>query len=106
MWFYYKILFHYIGISQYHLFIKNEMGISENNPIDLSKIKHPFLNVVASKDDLVAPASSKALNDVIGSSDKSIIEFNSGHHVGACISSRAHKELCPSVGNWLKERGS
>jgi polyhydroxyalkanoate synthase subunit PhaC len=91
---------------QKNLFIKNEMVISgNNNPIALNKINHPFLNVIASKDDLVAPASSKALNDMIGSSDKSIMEFNSGH-VGACISSRAHEELWPSVGNWLKKRGS
>jgi len=93
---------------QENLFIKNEMLISggksnNNNQIDLSKINPPFLNVIASKDDLVAPASSKALNDVIGSSDKSIIEFNSGH-VGACISSRAHEELWPTVGDWLKKR--
>lgn len=89
---------------QKNLLIKNEMVISENdNAIDLRKIKHPFLNVIASKDDLVAPASSKALNDVIGSSDKSIMEFDSGH-VGTCISPKAHRELWPAVGNWLKKR--
>ena len=92
---------------QKNLFIKNKMAINggnnNNNLIDLSKINHPFLNIVASRDDLVAPESSKALNDVIGSLDKSIIEFNSGH-VGACISSRAHNELWPTVGEWLKKR--
>jgi len=95
---------------QENLFIKNEMLISggksnNNNQIDLSKINPPFLNVIASKDDLVAPASSKALNDAIGSLDKSVIEFDSGH-VGACISSRAHEELWPTVGDWLKKRSS
>lgn len=91
---------------QKNLFIKNKMIINDgknNNLIDLGKIKHPFLNIIASKDDLVAPESSKALNDVIGSLDKSIIEFDSGH-VGACISSKAHKELWPTVGKWLKKR--
>ena len=92
---------------QNNLFIKNQMSIHEDNApgirIDLRKIKAPFLNVIASKDDLVAPTSSKALNDVIGSSDKSVLEFNSGH-VGACIGSRAHKELWPKVGEWLKAR--
>jgi polyhydroxyalkanoate synthase subunit PhaC len=62
--------------------------------IDLRKIKVPFLNVIASKDDLVAPESSKALNIAIGSSDKSVLEFNSGH-VGACIGSRAHRNYGP-----------
>ena len=50
------------------------------------------------------PASSRALNNAIGSSDKSTIEFNSGH-VGACISSRAHEQLWPTtVGDWLKRK--
>ena len=92
---------------QNNLFIKNHMSIYEDSEpsiqIDLGKIKAPFLNVIASKDDLVAPESSKALNGVIGSSDKSVLEFNSGH-VGACIGSRAHEELWPKVGEWLKAR--
>jgi polyhydroxyalkanoate synthase subunit PhaC len=99
-----------------NLLIKNEMVITGGDDdeevrrrdgnikrIDLSKIKQPFLNVIAKRDDLVDPASSRALNEVIGSVDKSTIEFNSGH-VGACISSRAHKELWPKVGEWLKSR--
>ena len=53
----------------------------------------PYLNVVAEKDDLVAPESSKALNNALtGSHDKSLIEFKSGH-VGLMIGKRAHKEL-------------
>ncbi len=86
-----------------NLLIKNEMIIGKNDKIDLSKIKQPFLNVIAKRDDLVDPASSRALNNAIGSSDKSTIEFNSGH-VGACISSRAHEQLWPKVGDWLKSR--
>lgn len=86
-----------------NLLIKNKLTIGDNNKIYLSKINHPFLNVIASRDDLVAPESSRALNEAIGSADKSTIEFNSGH-VGACISSRAHQELWPNVGKWLRER--
>ena len=86
-----------------NLLIKNEMIIGENDKIDLSKIKQPFLNVIAKRDDLVDPASSRAINNAIGSLDKSTIEFNSGH-VGACISSRAHEQLWPKVGDWLKSR--
>ena len=71
--------------------------------IDLSKISAPFLNVVASRDDSVAPASSKALNDVVGSDDKSLMEHNSGH-VGLIIGERAHKDVWPTVGEWLRER--
>ena len=70
--------------------------------VNLKNITMPFLNVVAQKDDLVAPSSSKALNDALTESkDKSIIEFNSGH-VGLMIGKNAHKELWPKVGKWIK----
>jgi polyhydroxyalkanoate synthase len=70
--------------------------------VNLKNITMPFLNVVAQKDDLVAPISSKALNDALTESrDKSIIEFNSGH-VGLMIGKNAHKELWPKVGEWIK----
>jgi esterase/lipase len=49
----------------------------------LSKLFAPFLNGVASRDDLVAPSSNKILNDVVGSNDKSLVEHYSGH-VGLC----------------------
>jgi polyhydroxyalkanoate synthase len=71
--------------------------------VDLKSVKVPFLNVVAQKDDLVQPVSSAALNDAVGSKDKSVIEFPSGH-VGLIIGQRAHKELWPKVGDWLKHR--
>jgi class III poly(R)-hydroxyalkanoic acid synthase PhaC subunit len=87
---------------QQNLFIRNQMRI-DGAEIDLSKISAPFLNVVASRDDLVAPTSSKALNDVVGSNDKTLIEHNSGH-VGLIIGGRAHKEVWPTVGEWLRER--
>jgi class III poly(R)-hydroxyalkanoic acid synthase PhaC subunit len=96
-----------------NLLIKNKMRIGEtynssNNEsdtlINLENINMPFLNIVANKDDLVAPSSSKALNDALTeSSDKSLIELNSGH-VGLMIGKGAHKELWPKVGEWLKKR--
>jgi polyhydroxyalkanoate synthase subunit PhaC len=94
-----------------NLFIKNKMRIEETyddnentdgKVINLKNITMPFLNVVAQKDDLVAPSSSKALNDALTESrDKSIIEFNSGH-VGLMIGKNAHRELWPKVGEWIK----
>ena len=96
-----------------NLLIKNKMRIGEtynssNNEsdtlINLENINMPFLNIVAKKDDLVAPSSSKALNYALTeSSDKSLIELNSGH-VGLMIGKGAHKELWPKVGEWLKKR--
>ena len=99
-----------------NLLIKNKMRIEDtynnnnnnnngiNKIVNLKNITMPFLNIVAQKDDLVAPTSSKALNDALTESrDKSIIEFNSGH-VGLMIGKNAHKELWPKVGEWIKNR--
>jgi len=94
-----------------NLLIKNKMRIGEGHDdnkfdtvVNLMNIDMPFLNIVAEKDDLVAPSSSKALDDVLTEShDKSIIELNSGH-VGLMIGKDAHNELWPKVGKWLKER--
>ena len=87
---------------QQNLFIKNQMRV-DGNIVDLKSVKAPFLNVVAQKDDLVPLASSTALNDAVGSKDKSVIEFPSGH-VGLIIGQRAHKDVWPKVGDWLKHR--
>jgi polyhydroxyalkanoate synthase len=71
--------------------------------VNLKDIDMPFLNVVAQRDDLVAAPSSIALNDAVGSVDKSAIEFQSGH-VGLIIGQKAHHEIWPKVGDWLGER--
>jgi polyhydroxyalkanoate synthase len=97
-----------------NLLVKSKMRIERagdnkddddnNTVINLKSINMPFLNVVAEKDDLVAPDSSKALNNALtGSHDKSLIEFKSGH-VGLMIGKNAHKELWPKVGEWIKNR--
>jgi poly(3-hydroxyalkanoate) synthetase len=51
------------------LLIKNQMKV-DGNVVGLKNIKAPFFNVTAQKDDLVAHASSIALNDAVGSKDK------------------------------------
>ena len=71
--------------------------------VNLKDINMPFLNVVAQRDDLVASRSSIALNNAVGSVDKGAIEFQSGH-VGLIIGQRAHQEVWPKVGDWLRER--
>ena len=88
---------------QDNLLVKNKMKIGNKYTINLSNITIPSLNILAKKDDLVAPESSKALNQAIGSTDKTSLEFDSGH-VGTIISPRAHEELWPKVGSWIADR--
>ena len=85
-----------------NLLIQNKMTIGNNTQVDLRNVTAPYLNIVATNDDLVEPESSKALNKAVGSPDSSLIEFKSGH-VGTCISEKAHKDLWPRVGQWLEE---
>jgi class III poly(R)-hydroxyalkanoic acid synthase PhaC subunit len=87
---------------QQNLFIRNKMMV-DSVLVSLKDINMPFLNVVAQRDDLVASPSSIALNSAVGSADKSAIEFQSGH-VGLIIGQRAHQEVWPKVGDWLRER--
>lgn len=89
-------------IYKNNLLIKNKMKVG-GKLVDLKKIIMPFLNIVGEKDDLVPPQSSKSINDVIGSKDKKMIEFPTGH-VGLCISASAHEKLWPDVIKWLAER--
>ncbi len=89
-------------ISKNNLLIKNQMQVGDHL-IDLPKITLPVLNILGSRDDLVPPESSKPLTSVIGSKDKKLIEFPTGH-VGLCISKKAHEQLWPEVGKWLAQR--
>jgi len=87
---------------QNNLMIKSKLLLDKGNEINLKNITAPYLNILATKDDLVAPDSSSALNEAVGSREKDLIKFNSGH-VGACISAEAHKDLWPKVGDWIKK---
>jgi class III poly(R)-hydroxyalkanoic acid synthase PhaC subunit len=97
-----------------NLLIKNRMRIENTDgvnkdhttTINLKNIDMPFLNIVAENDDLVAPESSKALNNALTKSyDKSLMEFKSGH-VGLMIGKRAHKEIWPKVREWIISKHS
>jgi len=89
-------------ICKKNLLMKNKMQIGDHC-IDLKNITMPTLNILGSYDDLVPPQSSRPITSMIGSADKKLIEFPTGH-VGLCIGQRAHKQLWPEVGNWLAQR--
>ncbi len=84
-----------------NLLIKNKMRV-DSNTINLKDITVPLLDIVGANDDLVPPSSSKSIIDSIGSVDKNLIEFPTGH-VGLCISQMAHEKLWPKVGEWISQ---
>ncbi len=89
-------------ICKNNLLIKNRMKIADHL-VDLNQIRMPVLNILGLYDDIIPPESCRPITSVVGSKDKKLIEFPTGH-VGLCISKKAHEQLWPEVGNWLSQR--
>jgi polyhydroxyalkanoate synthase len=85
-----------------NLLIKNQMKVG-SDIINLKNITIPLLDIVGTRDDLVPPSASTAIINAIGSKDKKLIEFPTGH-VGLCVSQVAHEKLWPEVGEWIAQR--
>jgi polyhydroxyalkanoate synthase len=71
--------------------------------VNLKNLTCPLLNIFATEDHLVPPASTRPLNDLVGSADKELYSFKGGH-IGVFVGSRSQKELAPAVTQWLKKR--
>jgi len=82
--------------------IKGELRIG-GRLVDLRNITMPLLNIYASADHLVPPAATRPLNDVVGTTDKTLYEFKGGH-IGVFVGSKSQKELAPAIATWLHER--
>lgn len=89
-------------LYQENRLVKGELDIGGRR-VDLKKITMPLLNIYATEDHLVPPASSIPLNDLVGSGDKTLYPFPGGH-IGIYVSSRSQKELAPAVSEWLITR--
>lgn len=82
--------------------IKGEVVLGDKK-VDLKKITMPLLNIYASGDHLVPPTATRPLNDLVGSTDKSLYEFKGGH-IGVFVSSKSQKALAPFIAKWVQER--
>jgi polyhydroxyalkanoate synthase subunit PhaC len=71
--------------------------------VDLKKVAMPVLTIYAKEDHIVPPASTRPINDLIGSKDKELMEFPGGH-IGVFVGSRSQKVLTPAVAKWLVDR--
>jgi len=88
-----------IDISKKNLLPQSQF-VAGGRKVELKNITCPVLNVVADRDDVVAPRSSLPFIDAIPSRDKANLIFPTGH-VGAIVSSAAQKKLWPQVAAWL-----
>ena len=89
-------------LYQENKLVKGEFELG-GRKVDLKNIKMPILTIYAEEDHLVPPSSTKPLNDLVGSEDKTMISFKGGH-IGIYVSSRSQKDLAPTVAKWLLER--
>jgi poly(R)-hydroxyalkanoic acid synthase, class III, PhaC subunit len=71
--------------------------------VDLKKITMPVLNMFGEQDHLVSPKCSRPLSELVGSKDVTTLPYPVGH-IGMYVSSRAQKEMAPTVARWLIEK--
>jgi polyhydroxyalkanoate synthase len=86
---------------QDNLLVKGKLKIG-GRPVSLKNITQPVLNVFAEKDHLVPPASSRPFTALVGSADKKILSFPTGH-IGLFTSSKSQREYAPAIASWLAE---
>ena len=89
-------------LYQQNKLIKGELEVG-GKKVNLKNLTCNLLNIYATEDHLVPPASSIPLNDYVGSTDKELYSFKGGH-IGVFVGSRSQKELAPAVTEWLKKR--
>jgi len=71
--------------------------------VDLSNIRTNLLTVVAERDHIALPCQSVALNNVVSSEDKTLLELPTGH-VSIMNSGVAVKRFFPALRDWLAAR--
>jgi len=89
-------------IYQENLLVQNKMFIG-NELVDLKKIDMPIFTQVAVGDHLVSPECSMPLHYAVGSEDKTLRIYPTGH-VGMIASSLSQRKVLPELGQWLIEK--
>ena len=89
-------------IYQENLLIRNMMRVG-GELVDLKRIDMPTFTQIAVGDHLVSPECSMPLHYAIGSEDKTLRMYPTGH-VGMIASSLSQRTVLPEIGEWLKKR--
>ncbi|MCA0430013.1 MAG: class III poly(R)-hydroxyalkanoic acid synthase subunit PhaC [Bacteroidetes bacterium] len=89
-------------LYQQNKLVKGELEVG-GKKVNLKNLTANLLNIYATEDHLVPPASTTPLNDYVGSTDKELYSFKGGH-IGVFVGSKSQKELAPAVTEWLKKR--
>ena len=90
------------NIYQDNLLVNNKMHV-DGHVVDLRRIKMPVFTQVAVGDHLVSPECSMPLHYAVGSSDKTLRLYPTGH-VGMIASGLSQKMVLPEMGSWLSKK--
>ena len=83
-------------------FAKNEL-VLRGHPVDLGRIKVPFLHVVAEHDHIVPRGASAPLLGMVGSAEKEEMVLKGGH-VSIAAGANAVRRMWPAVDKFLARR--
>ncbi len=89
-------------LYQENRLVRGELRVGPHR-VDLRQVTCPVLNLIAENDHLVPPNQSQSFCDRVGSVDRRTITFPAGH-IGMAVGSKAHRDLWPTVVDWLVER--
>ncbi|MDO5301339.1 MAG: class III poly(R)-hydroxyalkanoic acid synthase subunit PhaC [Tissierellia bacterium] len=70
--------------------------------VDLKKITAPILVILGLKDNQVPPAATRPIIDAVGSKDKELVEYDTGH-IGLFVSGKSQREVAPKVVSFLNQ---
>lgn len=87
---------------QRNALVKGDIVIGSKR-VDLRDIVSPVLNVYATKDHLIPPEASQALEQCVGTRDYEELAFEGGH-IGIYVSRKAQEVVAPRIGRWIRER--
>ncbi len=83
---------------------RGELRVSGER-VDLARVRCPTLAVTFEHDNIVPWKSAAALLDLVGAAERERLHLPGGH-VGALVSSAAHKQLWPRLSEfWVKHEG-
>ncbi|ABK77952.1 poly(3-hydroxyalkanoate) synthetase [Cenarchaeum symbiosum A] len=89
-------------IYQKNLLVRNSMLVG-GKEVSMKEIKMPVLTQVAVGDHLVSPECSMPLHYAVGSEDKTLRIYPTGH-VGMIASKVSQNKVLPDLGRWLAAR--
>jgi polyhydroxyalkanoate synthase len=73
-------------------------------PVDLTAIECPVLNIFGARDHIIPPPCSRALGGILSDHDYEELEVPTGH-VGVFVSNRAQQTVAPAITRWLDRIG-